>query len=122
MNKFSLPFKSLGLFLLNILLFKSALAQVTHDSLREIRLVPVFADKDTSFARQAWDLKASFDSRGRALQYLQDLPSKLHRNGYLSASVDSVWETPGLVFVRLFTGSRIFWAEPDVREIGRAHV
>lgn len=51
----------------------------------------------------------SFSSKEKCLAYVQQLPAALQAKGFISASVDSVWEDSASVSILLFTGKQYRW-------------
>ena len=58
---------------------------------------------------QPLSLTYTFPSKTGCLQYVAQLPALLQAKGYLSASVDSVWQDSSLVTIDLFVGKRYTW-------------
>jgi outer membrane protein assembly factor BamA len=54
-------------------------------------------------------LTSTFPSKAKCISYVLDLPSLLMTKGYVTASLDSVWEDSSNVHVLLFTGKKYIW-------------
>lgn len=54
-------------------------------------------------------IPSSFDTKNACIQYVSQLPSLLMSQGYISASVDSVWEDSANVYCKLFSGEKYIW-------------
>lgn len=71
---------------------------------------------DTTTSTDALQLQTSFTSKTKCIGYVQQLPQLLMTKGYISASVDSVWEDSSSVSVLLFTGKKYKWDDLHVEE------
>lgn len=58
----------------------------------------------------------TFASKNKCLAYVQQLPSLLLAKGFISASIDSVWEDSSSVSIQLFTGKKYIWDSLHVQE------
>ena len=62
-------------------------------------------------------LKTSFANQNAATQYIRQIPTVLLANGYLAASVDSVFYDSTSAAVLLFTGAQYRWGQVVIPEI-----
>lgn len=61
-------------------------------------------------------LQTTFASKAKCITYVQQLPQLLMSKGYISASVDSVWEDSTSVSMLLFTGKKYTWDSLKIDE------
>ncbi|MEP7318708.1 MAG: hypothetical protein ABI921_08195 [Panacibacter sp.] len=61
-------------------------------------------------------LSSVFTTKAKCIGYVQLLPSLLTAKGYISASIDSVWEDSGSVSLLLFPGQKYEWDSLHVTE------
>jgi len=61
-------------------------------------------------------LQTAFASKIKCIEYVKQLPQLLITKGYISASVDSVWEDSSSVSIQLFTGKKYKWNNLYVEE------
>lgn len=59
----------------------------------------VFSNENVILQQQFYDTAACF-------QYINGLPSRLSLQGYVTASIDSVWNNKDAVFIKLFLGEK----------------
>ncbi len=59
-------------------------------------------------------IPSSFLTKAKCRTFVQQLPSLLMTKGYLSASVDSIWEDSSSVHLLLFTGKKYVWGRLDI--------
>jgi outer membrane protein assembly factor BamA len=64
---------------------------------------------------QSRDFKRNFKSRQELFNYLQQLPSILQGEGYLSASIDSIAEKDTVIIAWLFLGPQYHWQELRIK-------
>ena len=57
----------------------------------------------------ALNIQHDFNNKTNCIQYIHHLPSLLAVKGYATASVDSVWEDPSSVTIKLFAGNKYQW-------------
>ncbi len=68
-------------------------------------------DKDTTFLQQQLGpLYRTFSSQTEAARFVNDIPAKLIRKGYITASVDSVQSDSAETHVAVFAGDTYRWA------------
>ncbi len=58
----------------------------------------------------------AFSTKDKCIDYVKQLPQLLMTKGYISASVDSVWEDSSSVQLLLFTGKKYRWDSLHVDE------
>ena len=61
-------------------------------------------------------IPATFASKSKCLAYVQQLPSALLTKGFISSSIDSVWEDSSSVNIKLFSGKKYVWDSLHVQE------
>lgn len=59
---------------------------------------------------------STFPSKNKCIAYVQQLPSLLMTKGFISASIDSVWEDSSSVSIILFSGKKYVWDSLHVEE------
>ncbi len=57
------------------------------------------------------NVQTNFNSKANCIQYINRLPSLLATKGYVTASVDSVWEDSQSVSIKLFAGNKYQWQQ-----------
>ncbi len=82
---------------------------------KECRLVIVPEDS-TAKNTDVLKIISSFASKALCIEYLNRLPSFLQSQGYISASVDSVYEDSSSVYCRLFCGEKYIWENITVND------
>lgn len=70
----------------------------------------------TSVAGNVPQVKTLFPTKAACLQYVHQLPAMLATQGYISASVDTVYQDTAAVYIRLFTGQKYVWGDIRVDE------
>jgi outer membrane protein assembly factor BamA len=59
---------------------------------------------------------STFPTKDKCLAYVKQMPQLLMTKGYISASVDSVWEDSSSVQLLLFTGKKYLWGGLHISE------
>jgi len=82
---------------------------------KECRLIvkPVESEQNVDADLQ---FPSGFPTKDKCLAYVKELPQLLRTEGYISASVDSVWEDSSSVQLLLFTGKKYVWDSLHIRE------
>jgi len=75
-------------------------------------IVPV----DTPAPKKAPQMQSVFASKSACMVYVRQLPALLMAQGYVSASVDSVYQDSSSVYINLFTGTKYQWENIRVNE------
>jgi outer membrane protein assembly factor BamA len=75
-------------------------------------IVPV----DSAASQHASQLKTTFPTKAACLLYTKQLPALLMAQGYISASVDSVYQDSSAVYMNLFVGEKYLWDDIRVNE------
>lgn len=117
MRRYFLLVSGYYLLLLHVLTVQVGFAQVSKESKGAYQLMLRSAGKDTTFNWQALRIKTTFSSRKETLAYVDTLPGLLSQSGYLAASVDSVWEEPGVINILIYRGPLIRWGELETGSI-----
>jgi len=71
---------------------------------------------DSTISINTLQLQTTFTSKTKCIEYVHRLPQLLMTKGYISASVDSVWEDSSSVSILLFTGKKYKWDSLHVDE------
>lgn len=71
---------------------------------------------DDAMAINQLALQQTFGSKTDCIGYVHRLPELLMTKGYMSASVDSVWEDSSSVYIRLFAGTKYTWEHLQVND------
>src|SRR3954470_2416351 len=87
---------------------------IIADAQKECRLIVQQVDSITPV--NVLQLQNTFSSKTKCISYVQQLPQLLMTKGYISASVDSVWEDSASVSILLFTGKKYKWDSLHVDE------
>lgn len=100
--------------IIQIILFRSLVFAGDRDT---FYLMPVFMDSVIDTPDLA--LKTVFLSQEETQNYLIELPTYLHKKGFLSASIDSVIWRKDTAVVKLFLGYSYQWVYLLVREVDK---
>ncbi|HWB24659.1 MAG TPA: hypothetical protein VG738_04225 [Chitinophagaceae bacterium] len=71
---------------------------------------------DTADKATGVNIKTLFATKTACLQYVQQLPGLFASAGYISASVDSIFQDSSTVFLKLFLGKKYIWDDIRVNE------
>jgi outer membrane protein assembly factor BamA len=71
---------------------------------------------DSTASINTLQLQTTFTSKTKCIEYVHRLPQLLMTKGYISASVDSVWEDSSSVSILLFIGKKYKWDSLHVDE------
>ncbi len=71
----------------------------------------ILSGKDTLYKIQQFDLKAAFETKSAAQNYINKLPEAILNKGFLAASVDSVFYDSSLAKVKVHLGEKYKWAQ-----------
>jgi outer membrane protein assembly factor BamA len=82
---------------------------------KQCRLNIQSADNNTEAINEL-KIPSTFASKNKCIAYVQQLPALLMTKGYISASLDSVWEDSLSVSAILFTGQKYIWDSLHVGE------
>src|SRR5689334_3192208 len=82
---------------------------------KECKLIVRFVEDEQNLSTDL-QFPSAFPTKDKCLTYIKELPQLLATKGYVSASVDSVWEDPSSVQLRLFTGIKYIWDSLHIRE------
>ncbi len=75
-------------------------------------IVPV----DTPAAPRVPQMQTVFSSKAGCLLYVQKIPTLLRAQGYISASIDSIYQDSSFVYINLFSGRKYHWEGLRVNE------
>lgn len=81
------------------------------------RLQVIQADPDSSRTDRQVSFPAEFQNRDECARYLNDLPLQLRAQGFVTASLDSVFMDSLQARVHLFLGEKYAWAKIDTRSV-----
>ncbi|NNV56435.1 BamA/TamA family outer membrane protein [Limnovirga soli] len=90
------------------LLFICCIACVQVTAQKKYTLHITSTDNKTDLL-QALPLQTTFTQKNVCWQYAQQLPALLATRGYISAAIDSIWQTDSTVYLQLFVGEKYVW-------------
>ncbi|MEP6513242.1 MAG: hypothetical protein ABJA79_05205, partial [Parafilimonas sp.] len=86
-----------------------------HLSAQECKLIAYNKDNKPLQAN-GFTIQSTFTSKQNCLVYAAQLPSSLNMEGYISVSVDSLWQDSSNVYLQVFTGEKYEWEALDINE------
>ncbi|MEI9934172.1 MAG: hypothetical protein WDM71_04835 [Ferruginibacter sp.] len=82
---------------------------IAFNSKAQYRLHIKYVDKDSSFKSQSLKLQTNFNSQVACVEYINKLPSQLNAEGFIAASIDSVWYDSTFATILLYYGIQQHW-------------
>jgi len=97
-----------------VLCFLLCVCYLVSDAQKACRLVTI--PVDTPAVIRPPQLQTIFPSKAACLLYVKQVPTLLMVQGYISASVDSVYQDSSVVYINLFTGVKYVWEDIRINE------
>lgn len=82
---------------------------------QQCRLI-IYDEKKTVLPNNNFQFQSTFSTKEICLAYAAQLPSLLSTKGFISASVDSLWQDSANVYIQLYTGEKYEWNNIEINE------